>query len=122
MKRFLIAILIITLFSGTALGFSAGEWKKLSDENKLSYAIGVVEAWKNLKSAVDFTNQYRKEPSVSPAESIFIGLVICIDNRNMTNQQIYDAVDAYVSKKPELHNLLMSGVVWNALSEVCKKQ
>lgn len=122
MKRFLMSIVIVALFSGTALGFSAGEWKNLPEQSKVFYVVGVVEAWTNLKAAVEFTKQQQgRERAMSPAESIFVELVTCIDNRNMTKQQIYDAVDKYVSNKPDSHGYLMAGVVWSALAEVCKK-
>lgn len=122
MKRFLTAIVIIALFSGNALGFSAGEWKNLTEQNKFSYVVGVVEAWANLKAAVEFTKQQSRQRGMSPAESIFVELVTCMDNRSMTNQQIYDVVDKYVSNKPDSYGYAMAGVVWSALAEVCKKQ
>ncbi|MCE5195502.1 MAG: hypothetical protein LLF28_08670 [Nitrospiraceae bacterium] len=120
MKRFITAIVIVFLFSSTALAFKAGEWKNLPEQSKFFYVVGVLEAWTNLKAAVDFTRQ-QNERAMTPAEGIFVDMVVCMNGRNMTNQQVYDTVDKYVSNRPDSHGYLMSGVVWSALSEVCKK-
>lgn len=120
MKRFMLAIVIVALFASTAFGFTAGEWKNLPEQSKVFYVVGVIEAWTNLKAAVDFTSQQNAR-NMTPAEAIFVEIVTCVNNRNMTHQQIYDAVNRYVLSRPDSYGYLMAGVVWSALSEVCKK-
>jgi hypothetical protein len=110
----LLAVMAVVLRTGFAEAISGEEWRKLSPPSRITYVLGIVDAWTGLLIVQESLGTHDR------AVTAFNDVVACVRDRAMAASRMTEVVEKYVSDNLGLTGKDMPDIVFAALSQNCR--
>ena len=109
LRLLLIASTVFLLSSHPAFSLDGNGWRKLPENERAFYIIGVLDAWGNFDDL-----KTPPPPNLSP-------IVSCLRDQQIPYSQAVTIVEKYMTDNPARWQYGMTSSVWAALNPVCKR-
>jgi hypothetical protein len=109
LRLLLIAATVFLLSSHPAFSLDGNGWRKLPENERAFYIIGVLDAWGNFDDL-----KTPPPPNLSP-------IVSCLRDQQIPYSQAVTIVEKYMTDNPARWQYGMTSSVWAALNPVCKR-
>jgi len=122
---------IVPCLLAAGLGISAPswaltghEWRKLTELAQLAYVLAVLDTWDETKAVAETIEKGIVLPEGRPSTlqalvRNYSEVASCVDSKNMTKGEIYNAVKRWADANRDESDYSMSALVWLALREQC---
>lgn len=110
----LLVLMALVLRPGTAEAITGEEWRRLPPPSRMSYVIGILDAWTGLLIVQESLGTNDR------AVTAFNDVVACVRDRAVPAPRMAEIVEKYVSDNPGLTGKEMPDIVFAALSQNCR--
>lgn len=108
-------IVFVFLSVSSAGAVTGNAWKQLSETQRGSYVMGVIDGWHFVSALA----QLQRGAKPTETEEIIIKVSDCVYDKRMPYSQVIAIVEKYMNDNPAEWHQLMSGVIWDALAKAC---